>query len=120
VSIRLRSIPDLFVFTKEAKAIRGLPDLIGCYRGWFFGLELKRSAEGCNERSGRVVLQKYRGTQIHGALGYFAFVHPDNLEKVLQDIAGFPFLYDNTNQSFITKSRQLKLGHVLPCLSSNS
>lgn len=60
--------------------------MIGCYRGVFFGLELKRNAAGCNEKSGRVVLQKYQGGQIQRAGGYFAFVHPNNLEQVVREL----------------------------------
>jgi hypothetical protein len=43
VMATLKDIDGLFVFSKEAKSLRGYPDIIGCYQGRFFGWELKRS-----------------------------------------------------------------------------
>lgn len=80
----------VFHFVKEAKSLRGLPDIVGCYNGRFFGWELKRSAQEARKRTGRIVLQRHILSQIrkHGGIG--EIVHPDNLDKKLQDLLRSP------------------------------
>jgi len=81
----LRKQENLFVFTKEAKSIRGLPDVIGCYNGLFFGWELKRSESEARKRTGRIALQRHILKLIRNAGGVGEIVHPKNLdEKLLQ------------------------------------
>lgn len=76
----------VFCFVKEAKSLRGLPDIIGCHNGRFFAWELKRSVQEARKRTGRIVLQRHILKQIrhHGGIG--EIVHPDNLDKKLQDL----------------------------------
>ncbi len=40
---KLRTIPRSWFFSKEALAIRGIPDIIGIVDGTFVALEVKRS-----------------------------------------------------------------------------
>lgn len=86
VKARLKVEPDLYHFTKEALSIRGIPDLIGCYKGRFFALELKRSKKEAEKTSGRIVLQKHTLGLINKAGGIGRIVHPDNWEEVLEEI----------------------------------
>lgn len=76
----------VFCFVKEAKSLRGLPDIIGCYNGRFFAWELKRSAQEARKKTGRIVLQRHilKLIQQNGGIG--EIVHPDNLDKKLQDL----------------------------------
>lgn len=90
VKKRLGEIPGLYHFTKEALAIRGIPDLIGCYKGRFFALELKRSSKEAAKKTGRIALQRYTLGLIRKAGGYAEIVHPDNLEQCLQALLNFP------------------------------
>lgn len=77
---------DLWYFVKEAGSIRGLPDIVGTYRGHLFAMELKKSESEARKNTGRIVLQKYTLRQIDlaGGLGYI--VYPENLQEVLQDL----------------------------------
>lgn len=86
VKARLNAEPFLYHFTKEAVSIRGIPDLIGCYKGRFFALELKRSKKEAEKKTGRIVLQKYTISLINKAGGIGRIVHPDNWEEVLEEI----------------------------------
>ena len=76
----------LYYFVKEAKSIRGIPDLILCCNGTFVALEVKRSADEAEKTSGRIALQKYTLTRIQKANGYGYLVHPDNLKEILQEV----------------------------------
>jgi hypothetical protein len=73
-------------FTKEAKSLRGLPDIIGCYQGTFFGWELKKSASECRRKTGRIVLQRYILKLIKSAGGVGEFVCPENLDQKLHQL----------------------------------
>ena len=77
----LRSITCYF-FVKEAVAIRGIPDIIGCYKGMFFALELKRCKLDANKKTGRIVQQRYNLSLIHSNQGFAAIVYPENFEEV--------------------------------------
>ena len=90
VKDRLKEIPGLYHFTKEALSIRGIPDLIGCYRGTFFAWELKRNKKEAAKKTGRIVLQRYTLGLIEKAGGHARLVHPDNLEQCLQELLDFP------------------------------
>lgn len=79
----LRSYDGMFVFVKEAKSLRGLPDLIGCYKGQFFGWELKRSESEARKKTGRIVLQRHILQLIQRAGGIGEIVHPDNLDECI-------------------------------------
>ena len=87
VMARLKELgPDCFVFVKEAGSIRGLPDIMGCYKGRFFGWELKKSLADTQKRTGRIVLQRHRLQQIQKAGGHAALVCPENLDESLKDL----------------------------------
>lgn len=79
----LNAIDGMFVFSKEAKSLRGYPDIIGCYRGRFFGWELKRSESEARKQTGRIVLQRHILTQVQQSGGIGEIVHPDNYQEKL-------------------------------------
>lgn len=83
---KLKKIPDLYFFKKEAMAIRGIPDIIGCYKGRFFAWELKRSEAESHKMTGRIVLQKYIISLIRKAGGIGEFVYPENFEERLEEL----------------------------------
>ena len=86
VKRRLSEIDGLFFFVKEAKSLRGLPDIIGCYKGRFFGWELKRSRSEAQKTTGRIALQRHKLSQIQMAYGIGEIVHPENLEQKLAEL----------------------------------
>lgn len=57
-------------------AIRGIPDLIICYKGKFFAWELKR------EKKEASPLQKYNIANIRKADGQAEVVYPENFEEM--------------------------------------
>lgn len=83
---RLKKIEGLWVFTKEAKSLRGLPDIIGCYNGVFFGWELKKSASEARKTTGRIVLQRYTLKLIQRAGGIGEIVYPSNLDQKIEEL----------------------------------
>ena len=76
----------VFCFTKEAKSIRGLPDIVGCYNGVFFGWELKTSESEARRNTGRIVLQRHILRLIQRAGGIGEIVHPKNLHQKLEEL----------------------------------
>ena len=62
----------------QQRAIRGTPDLLGCWAGRFFALELKAS-----ESEKADPLQKHKLEEIREAGGLADTVHPKNLEEVI-------------------------------------
>lgn len=86
VKSRLDQVEGLFYFVKEAKSLRGLPDIVGCYKGHFFAWELKRSKSESNKTTGRIVLQRHKLSQIQKADGIGEIVHPENLEQKLAEL----------------------------------
>ncbi len=79
----LKAVEGMFVFSKEAKSLRGYPDIIGCYRGRFFGWELKRSESEARKQTGRIVLQRHILTLVQHSGGIGEIVHPDNYQEKL-------------------------------------
>lgn len=79
----LDKIPNSYFSTIQQKAIRGLPDVIGCINGRFVALELKRSKAEASKKSGRIVLQKYIMEKITGSGGTGYFVEPLTLDIVI-------------------------------------
>lgn len=78
---------NLWWSIKEAKSVRGLPDIWGCYNGKFFAMEVKKDAAEASKNTGRIALQKYTLRQIDlkgGGLGYI--VHPGNLQEILDSL----------------------------------
>lgn len=70
-------------------AIRGIPDIIICYKGRFVAWELKRSKYEANKKTGRIVLQRYVIGRIREAGGIADIIHPDNLEDKLNELISF-------------------------------
>ncbi len=82
----LRKIPNLYVFKKEAAGLRGLPDLIICYRGKFFAWELKRSESAAHANREGHALQLYNLELIRGAGGIGRVVYPENFAECLEEL----------------------------------
>lgn len=93
VKARLDKIKGLYYFVKEAAAIRGIPDIIICYKGKYVAWELKKSKweifyktkEGMNLH-GRAALQWYTIQKIRKAGGVADFVYPENLEEKITQL----------------------------------
>jgi hypothetical protein len=83
---KLDSIPDSYFFVKEAKAIRGIPDIIGVMRGRFIALEVKKNEAEAKQSGGRIALQKYVLTMINKAGGYGAVIYPENEQEILSEL----------------------------------
>lgn len=78
--------PDCYYFVKEAMTLRGIADIIGCYKGVFFAWELKRGLkEAQSERDG-FELQKYNLERVKIAGGVGRVVYPENFEECLQEL----------------------------------
>ncbi len=86
VKRKLDAVPDLYYFVKEALALRGIPDIIGCYRGKFFAWELKRSYAETKKKTGRIVLQIHVLNLINKAGGIGCLVCPENLDEKLKEL----------------------------------
>jgi hypothetical protein len=86
VKRKLDKIENCWYFVKEAKSIRGIPDIVGVYNGVFFGWELKRSEREASKLTGRIVLQRYILSLIRHCGGVGEIVHPDNLDQKLKDL----------------------------------
>jgi hypothetical protein len=80
----LNEVPFCYHFTKEAMAIRGIPDLIGHIDGKFFALECKAS-----ESSKVDELQLYHIGRIIRCGGYAEIIHPTNAHAVLADLLAY-------------------------------
>lgn len=91
----LKAVDGMFVFSKEAKSLRGYPDIIGCYRGRFFGWELKRSESEARKQTGRIVLQRHILKLIQQSGGIGEIVHPDNFQKKLSELLQSDPIQDN-------------------------
>lgn len=75
-----------YAFKKEAKTLRGYPDIIACVQGHFVALEIKRNSYERQKDSGRIVLQKYVLDQMSEQGAFVALVSPENWNEVLHDI----------------------------------
>lgn len=82
----LKDIDGLYFFVKEAASIRGIPDIIGCYKGRFFAWELKRSEkESLKKRDGHE-LQKYVISKIVKAGGIGRITYPENFQECINEL----------------------------------
>lgn len=93
VRSKLKQVKDLYFFIKEAAAIRGIPDVIICYKGRFIAWELKKSkyevhykTKGGIKATGRVALQLHIIQKIREAGGEADFIYPENLEEKLREV----------------------------------
>jgi hypothetical protein len=78
--------PDCYYFVKEALALRGIADIIGCYRGKFFAWELKRSERVAKNNREGYALQKYNLERVKAANGVGRVVYPENLDEALVEL----------------------------------
>lgn len=83
---KLKEIDGGFFFTKEAMSLRGYPDILGCYKGRFIALEVKRSRADSTRATGRTPLQKYILDKITDSGGFASFIFPENEEDVFRSI----------------------------------
>ena len=92
VKRKLDGIPGLYYFVKEAAAIRGIPDIIGCTKsGRFFAMELKKSKDEVYYKTkaglkltGGTKLQWHNIQKIRKAGGIADFVYPENLKDMIK------------------------------------
>lgn len=66
-----KNYPDLWYFKTHGQAdqVRGLPDLIGCYHGYFIAMEVKKPEGHATD------LQAFTIKQIRAAGGYATVIH---------------------------------------------
>lgn len=83
VQARLKQMPGCWYFKVNQRALRGIPDIVGCYRGNFFALELKVGKNKVDP------LQSHVLDLITESGGFAAVVYPDNLDKVLWELVCF-------------------------------
>lgn len=83
---RLAEIDGLWCFSHEALSVRGIPDILGVYRGRFFAWELKKNLQETRRRTGRIVLQRLVLQRIQKAGGIGELVCPENFEEKLQQL----------------------------------
>jgi hypothetical protein len=77
----LRTIKGLWSFKTNELSISGIPDILGCYKGNFIALELKRDIT-----SKPTELQEYVIQKIKEAGGFACVVCPQNWEQVFNII----------------------------------
>lgn len=75
----LDSLDNCWYFRLEL-GVFGMPDIIGCYHGRFFALELKRSELELSKP--RTKLQGIILGRIRNAGGFGEFIYPENLEDM--------------------------------------
>jgi hypothetical protein len=78
--------PDCYYFVKEALALRGIADVIGCYRGVFFAWELKRSERAAKQNRDGYELQKYNLERVKAAKGIGRVVYPENIDECMVEL----------------------------------
>ena len=89
---KLKTIPGLYYFVKEAKALVGIPDIIICYKGRFIAWEVKRAKSeiylqnGEFKKEGRHQRQYYEIKKIIEAEGYGTFIYPENEKECFNDL----------------------------------
>lgn len=86
VKARLDQIPGLYYFVKEAAGLRGIPDLIICYKGRFIAWELKKSITAARPTSPGHMLQLYVIEKINISGGIGRVVYPENFEERLKEL----------------------------------
>jgi hypothetical protein len=80
VQSRLSQIPGVWHVKIQQVALRGVPDMLICYKGKFFAWELKTL-------KGRVSdLQRYVLNNITKAGGIARVVTPDNLDECIEEL----------------------------------
>lgn len=82
----LKDIDGLYYFVKEAKSIRGIPDIIICYKGHFVAWELKRSEKEALKKREGYELQKYVISKIIKSGGIARICYPENFKECLDEL----------------------------------
>lgn len=80
VQKRLREIPEIFFFKTQEVSVRGIPDVLICYRGMFYAWELKVNKNKATE------LQQHVLNNITKAGGIARVVTPDNLDECIEEL----------------------------------
>lgn len=91
LKLQLNKIEGCYHFTKEAGALRGIPDIIGCLNGTFFAFEVKRDGSSLKNIQGREALQAHNLKSINRAGGFAMFVYPENMEEALSALHAYCF-----------------------------
>ena len=76
----LREIPDSYWVRFNDRKTFGVPDILGCVKGRFFALELKRKKNGSYKAT---PLQRYHLKKIREAYGEAFILTPETLGQVL-------------------------------------
>lgn len=77
---QLSHIKECWYFKTQLVALLGIPDIIGCRKGYFFALELKTN------KGKPTKLQIYILRLIKKAGGYAEICRPDNLNQCIDEI----------------------------------
>lgn len=80
---------NVYFFIKEAKNIRGIPDIICCVNGIFVAIELKRNSCEAHKNSGSIVFQRYTMSKIDEVGGVSVIVYPENFEAFCREFTDF-------------------------------
>ena len=77
-------IPDSLVLKNDPTYVQGVPDLTIVHGGRCAFLEVKRSANASHRPNQEYYIQYIRD---HG--GFASFIHPDNVDVVLDEMSAF-------------------------------
>lgn len=91
---RLKALEGIWLFKSQEVAVRGIPDIIGCFRGRFFAIELKRDLSSEADE-----LQKYNLERIRKSGGLSFVWCPENYEQYLEQF----FINPNVKREKATK-----------------
>lgn len=83
---KLKAIPNSLWFSKEAGAIRGISDIIGCINGRYIAIEVKRSEAEAKKYSPRSALQDKFLADVRKVDGLAYKCYPENEKFVLEDL----------------------------------
>jgi len=82
VKPKLENIQDLYFVKVQQVAVRGIPDVLICYKGKFIAWELKRGKNKVKPKS----LQWLNLYNIDKAGGIAREVNPENFEEMLSEL----------------------------------
>ena len=71
---KLRTLPHSFWYKANDRTTAGIPDIIGCFRGNFIGIELKLGSKTSK-------IQEYTIAKINRSGGVSYVMTPDTFEK---------------------------------------
>lgn len=83
----LDELPNSFWVKIQMLSIMGIPDFIGCIRGRFVALELKKSEKVAKTKSAQSTLQGYILEKIRKAGGVAVIVYPENWLEIYGNLA---------------------------------